>query len=233
MTGEVIVTDSTHIKASASKQRVEKILVEKTPTEYMKMLEQEAQQLEAELQDKRDAAGKKKCGKKRQIQGRKVMREVVSSKTDPDAGYMNRPGKPIGFHYLSHTSIDAKHGIITDVHPTAGNLNDHIPFVERVKVQKGKLGLPIRKIGADKGYDCAEVHHGLEQNGIEGYITPIDPDDDADVIHAGNFLYDQETDTFTCPKGKLLHFTNVDRPGETAIFKIYRAKTRDCKICPP
>jgi len=232
VTGEVIVTDSTHIKASASKQRVEKILVEKTPTEYMKMLEQEAQRLEIELQDKRNAAGKKKCGKKWQIEGRKVMREVVSSKTDPDAGYMNRPGKPIGFHYLSHTSIDAKHGIITDVHATAGNLNDHIPFVERVKVQKGKLGLPIRKIGADKGYDCAEVHHGLEQNGIEGYITPIDPDDDADVIHAGNFLYDQETDTFTCPKGKLLHFTNVDRPSETAIFKIYRAKTRDCKICP-
>jgi len=227
VSGEVIVTDSTHIKASASKQRVEKILVERTPTEYMKVLEQEAQRLESDLQDKRDAAGKKKCGKKRQRQERKVMREVVSSKTDPDAGYMNRPGKPIGFHYLSHTSIDAKHGIITDVHATAGNINDHIPFVERVKVQKGKLGLPIRKIGADKGYDCAEVHYGLELNDVEGYITAIDPDEDTD-----NFLYDQETDTFTCSGGKLLHFTNVDRSNEAAIFKIYRARTRDCKNCP-
>jgi transposase len=67
VTGEVIVTDSTHIKASASRQRVEKIWVEKTPTEYMQMLEQEARQLEAQLQKRREAAGKKKCGKKRQL----------------------------------------------------------------------------------------------------------------------------------------------------------------------
>jgi transposase len=63
VTGEVIVTDSTHIKASASRQRVEKIWVEKTPTEYMQMLEQEAQQLDAQLQQRREAAGKKKCEK--------------------------------------------------------------------------------------------------------------------------------------------------------------------------
>lgn len=153
VTGEVIVTDSTHIRASASRQRVEKVWVEKTPTEYMQTPEQEAQRLEAELQNRREAAGKKKCGKKRQLQKRKVMHEVVSSKTDPDAGYMNRPGKPTGFHYLSHTSLDAKRGIITDVHVTAGNVNDHIPFVERVKVLKRKLRLPIQAIGADKGYD--------------------------------------------------------------------------------
>lgn len=28
-----------------------------------------------------------------------------SSKTDPKSGYMHRPGKPNGFHYLSHTKL--------------------------------------------------------------------------------------------------------------------------------
>jgi transposase len=231
VTGEVIVTDSTHIKASASRQRVEKIWVEKTPTEYMKMLEQEAQQLEAELQRKREAAGKKKCGKKRQIQERKVMHEVVSSKTDPDAGYMNRPGKPVGFHYLSHTSLDAKKGIITDVHVTAGNVNDHIPFVDRVKVLKSKLGLPIQAIGADKGYDYSEVHHGLEQEEVQGYIAPADLSE-AEVIIETDFIYDKETDTFTCPGGKVLHWSHIERLNEAHIVKIYAAKTKDCKVCP-
>ena len=231
VTGDVIVTDSTHIKASASRQRVEKILVEKTPTEYMRTLEQEAQRLEAELQKKRDAAGKKKCGKKQQVQERKVMHEVVSSKTDPDAGYMNRPGKPVGFHYLGHTSIDTKRGIITDVYATAGNVNDHIPFVERVKVQKSRLGLPIKAVGADKGYDYSEVHYGLEQEQIAGYVTPTELSE-AEAIIEADFLYDKETDTFTCPGGKLLKWTHVKRPRGTHIVKVYAASTKDCKTCP-
>jgi hypothetical protein len=60
----VIVTDSTHIKANASMDRTEKVIVEKAPSEYLKELESEAQRLEAELQAKRDEKGKKKCGKK-------------------------------------------------------------------------------------------------------------------------------------------------------------------------
>jgi transposase len=231
VSGEVIVTDSTHIKASASKQRVEKIVVEKTPTEYMKMLEQEAQRLEAQLQDKRDAAGKKKCGKKRQIQERKVKREIVLSKTDPEAGYMNRPGKPVGFHYLSHTSIDTKSGIITDVYATAGNVNDHLPFVERVKVLKSRLGLPIHAIGADKGYDFSEVHHGLELEEINGYVTPAELSEAKAIIET-DFMYDPKTDTFTCPGGKLLNWTHIGRAKDVQFEKIYAAKTKDCKICP-
>lgn len=231
VTGEVIVTDSTHIKASASRQRVEKIWVEKTSTEYMQTLEQEAQRLEADLQNRREATGKKKCGKKRQTQGRKVMHEIVSSKTDPDAGYMNRPGKPVGFHYLSHTSIDAQKGIITDVHVTAGNVNDHLPFLERVKAQKNRLGLPIKAIGADKGYDFSEVHYGLEREQVNGYVTPKELSE-AEAIIEADFMYDKETDTFTCLGGKLLHWTHVERQAGAKVVKIYAAKTKDCKICP-
>lgn len=40
------------------------------------------------------------------------MHEIISSKTDPDAGYMNRLGKSVGFHYLSHTSLDAPKGLL-------------------------------------------------------------------------------------------------------------------------
>ena len=66
VTGEVIVTDSTHIKANVSTSKVEKVVVEKTPFEYVSELEKEPQRLEAELQDKRDAQGKKECGKRRE-----------------------------------------------------------------------------------------------------------------------------------------------------------------------
>ena len=59
VTGEVIVTDSTHIKASAAKGKVEKIAVEKTPSQYLNTLEQEAKKIEKELEEKRKEAGTK------------------------------------------------------------------------------------------------------------------------------------------------------------------------------
>jgi IS5 family transposase len=80
---------------------------------------------------------------------------------------LGRPNKPKGFHYLAHTTIDAKHGIITDIHVTPANINDHEPFTARLRAQQEKFDLPIQKVGADKGYDRSPVHHALEKLGIE------------------------------------------------------------------
>lgn len=87
---------------------------------------------------------------------------------------MSRPGKPGGFHYLGHASIDTKHGIVTDIYVTAGNVNDSQPYVERLQVLEKKYGNKIKKAGADKGYDYASVHRGLENMNIKSYITPYD-----------------------------------------------------------
>ena len=45
------------------------------------------------------------------------------SVTDPDSGFLNRPGKPSGMHYLSHQSLDATHSIIVDVAVTPANVS--------------------------------------------------------------------------------------------------------------
>lgn len=95
--GEIIVTDSTHIKASVSGDKVETVLVAQTPSAYLLELEAKAQELEKKLQAQREAKGNKKCGKKPDPQKGRVMREVKRSITDPDSGLLNRPGKPAGY----------------------------------------------------------------------------------------------------------------------------------------
>ncbi|MDQ0901064.1 hypothetical protein [Paenibacillus sp. V4I7] len=126
--GDVIVTDSTHVKASASLSHSEKVKVDKKPSEYLEELEKEARRLESQRQVERDAGGKKKCGRVKQDRmTTTIQTEVTQSLTDPETGLMNRPKKPIGFHFLSHTSIDTTYGIITDIHVTPGNVNDHEP----------------------------------------------------------------------------------------------------------
>lgn len=229
VTGEVIVTDSTHIKANASINKAEKVIVEKTPSAYLLELEKEAERLERVLEASKEQSGKKSIKKKNKLSERPVSQELVSrSITDPDAGLMKRPGKPIGFHYLGHTSIDPKKGIITDIYVTAGNVNDHQTYVERLKVQEEKFLFKIRSVGADKGYDYAEVHHGLEKLNIEGYIAPFERVSKQDFK---DFPYDSKTDTYICPEGKILKFTRISWDKRNRVNKMYYASQKTCKIC--
>lgn len=230
VTGEIILTDATHIKAHAAKDKLQTVRVEQKPSEYLMELENTAQQMENELRLKRDAEGKKKCGKKPAIKERMVMKKVVQSKTDPDAGLLKRPGKPSGFHYLSHTSLDAKNGIITDVHVTAANLNDFQPYIERIQIQKDKFSLLIQKTGADKGYDYPEVYYGLARMGITGYIPSATKNKSGKGIKPDKFHYDGETDTYQCPEGKSLKYTHINHRGNR-LHKIYAASAKDCKNC--
>jgi transposase len=234
VTGELVVMDSTHIKASASLQKVEKITVDQTPSEYLLVLEQEVQRLERQRQEERETEGKKKCGNPKQKKETQTeAKEISQSRTDSESGLMNRPKKPIGFHYLGHTSVDTKHGIITDIHVTPGNVNDHEPFIRRLAIQQEKFGIDIKQVGADKGYDCAVVHHELEKLKIVGYISPIIKESSIESIGDKPFNYHSDSDTYQCPAGKLLRFTHVEGDGlKVAYSMMYAAKTKDCKACP-
>ncbi|MCQ6564121.1 IS1182 family transposase, partial [Paenibacillus mendelii] len=226
VSGEVVVVDSTHIKANASINKTEKMVVEKKPSEYFKELEQEARRIVSEIdhdpnKKKRGRKPKEECAEK----------EVTKSKTDREAGLLNRSNKPKGFHYLAHTTIDAKHGIITDIHVTPANINDHEPFTARLRAQKDKFNLQIQKVGADKGYDRSPVHHTLEKLEIEGYITPVDADEKH--LQKLGFVYNEKNNTYTCPEGKALSFSHISRHTEKQSFgKVYTSQSKDCKQCP-
>ncbi|MDQ0888882.1 transposase [Paenibacillus sp. V4I9] len=229
VTGKVIVTDSTHIKASASSYYFTMAQVEKEPAEYLKGLEEEAKKLEMKMSEQREQRGHKKPGKERQQQ-QKESKEVKRSCSDPDAGFMNRPGKPTGFHYLAHTSVDPTHGIITDIFATAGNLKDDAPFVSRLARQKTDLKLPLEKVGADKGYDYTHVHYGLHQLDIKGYIATSASRSSSE--HGLTFQYDKNLDSYTCPKDHTLPFTHLTwDTNKKTYYKSYTAKAKHCNEC--
>lgn len=230
VTGETIVTDSTHVKAYANKDKGQAVQIDKKPSDYLLELEKSARQLEEELREKHDAQGNKKRGKKKLLPERQVIKQVIKSTTDPDAGWLSRPGKPKGFHYLNHTSLDVEHGIITDIHVTAANINDFQPYVDRIKRQEEKLGLKINKVGADKGYDYPEVHYGLAKRDVIGYIAPAEKPRSSDVIRPCEFIYDEVHDLYRCPGGKLLKYKHVRKAG-SRVHKVYAASAKDCGKC--
>jgi transposase len=228
VTGDVIVTDSTHIKASAAKDKVQKVVLEKSPSQYLNTLEEEAKKIEKEQENKRKDSAQNKRGRKPKGPSTKTTSVV---KTDPDSGLLKRPGKPSGPHYLAHTSIDTKNGIIVDIHPSAGNVNDCEPYVERLKVIQEKFELDVKNVGADRGYDTTPIHHGLKTLKITGYISPIKNETAFDTMSYHEFRYNTETDTYICQNDKELPFTHLAK-SKGQYYKTYSAKAKECKVCP-
>ena len=58
-------------------------------------------------------------------------REVQQSKSDPESGQLHKEGKPDGFHYSEHRTVDSKHNIVVNVRITPANVNDVEPISDR------------------------------------------------------------------------------------------------------
>ncbi|MHB9112929.1 MAG: transposase [Thermoleophilia bacterium] len=87
--GEAVVTDSTHIKANASYDSKETVVVAKTPRAYWAQLEGEAREIDEENRRARGGGGK--SGRKPQPKGPQV-RERARSMTDPMQGCSHGQG---------------------------------------------------------------------------------------------------------------------------------------------
>ena len=227
--GKLILTDSTHMKASASKRSEHTVMVEKEAAWYMERLDK----YEALEREKLEQAGKIKP--KRAQSARKseaAQAEKTVSSTDPESGFLQRPGKPQGMHYLDHQSVDAKNGIIVDVAVTSGNVTDAAPYLDRVEHMKEHIGLEIEIVGVDSAYDISLVHHELSEKGIR-LISPINDEEPRykAELKKSDFIYNEEEDIFICPQGKRLPLCRLQR-SENNISREYRAERKDCRGCP-
>lgn len=221
--GTVLYTDSTHLKANANKNRFDKAVVAKSRSDYWDALD------DAVTED-RAAHGKAPLPPKDRRAAKKAgERQTRVSRTDPDSGYMVRKGKPEGFFYLDHRTVDGRIGIITDTHATPATVNDSIPYLDRLDRQRARFALDVRAVGLDAGYSTVAIAKGLEDRaitGVTGYrrLTPPRPG----MMAKKEFIYDAEMDGYRCPNGQVLAYSTTDRDG----YRHYRSDPRLCRECP-
>jgi len=227
--GTLILTDSTHVKANASKKTECRVMVEKEASWYMERLDK----YENRERERLEGLGRIKPKKESQKNSdTKEFVERTMSPSDLESGRMNRPGKPEGMHYLDHQSIDAKNGIIVDVAVTPGNATDATPYLDRIEYMQEHIGLDIESVGVDSAYDIGLVHQELSEKGIDLY-TPVNDEKPRYKVEyqRGNFIYDQSEDAFFCPNGKALTVRQLQRL-EYGVYWEYRTDGKDCKGCP-
>ena len=137
--GTTLYTDSTHLKANANKHKFQLQDVQKSTRDYLETLEEDVAR-------DREAHGKKPLKEK---ESTPEVKETKVSTTDPDSGYMVREGKPEGFFYLDHRTVDSRYNIITDTFVTPGNVHDSIPYLNRLDRQRERFGFDIAAVFAD------------------------------------------------------------------------------------
>ena len=107
-----------------------------------------------------DRAAHRKRPLKEQPETEPETKEIKVSRTDKDSGYMVRDGKPKGFFYLDHRTVDGRHAIITDTHVTPANVHDSVPYLGRLDRQRERFGFDIRAVGVDAGYAAGPSRRG-------------------------------------------------------------------------
>lgn len=148
--------------------------------------------------------------------------------TDPDSGFLMRDGKPRGFFYLDHRTVDAKYNIIVDTFITPGNVSDSEPYLERLKVQKGKFGFNVEAAALDSGYFTGYICKKLKEQKIFMVMGYRRFGAQKRVMPKRKFKYIPEKDVYVCPMGILLPYSTTDRKGN----RQYKSNPKDCVHCP-
>lgn len=225
--GHFLYTDSTHIKANANKRKFQPVQVKDKLMEYLKELQQDIDQQRQEIgkepfnrDDDDPSSGTPSQGKEH---------EVKQSTTDPESGFMTRDGKPQGFFYLDHRTVDGCHNLIVDCHVTAANINDARPYPSRLERIWDRFNFDTWCVGVDAGYKTAYIAKFLRDHriyGVAGYRRKPHPN--KDMFYPREFKYDAQHDIYVCPFNKVLTLKTVDRRG----YRQYKTDVKHCESCP-
>jgi len=217
--GRVLYTDSTHLKANANKGKYDLEMIAKSRADYW-------DDLDRDIDDDRAAHGKAPLKEKERVP---EIKETKVSRADPDSGYMVRDGKPKGFFYLDHRTVDGKFSIITDTYATPANVHDSIVYLSRLDRQRERFDFDVKAVGLDAGYASAGIARGLEDRaitGVTGYRNPTPPKDG--MMRKSKYAYEPTADGYRCPQGQLLTYATTDRDG----YRHYTSDPAICRTCP-
>ena len=219
--GEILYTDSTHIKAKANKHKKFLVTVPVTPKEYM-------DELNAQIDLDRKVLGKKPFDHDDDPDDPNGSKTRMVSKTDPDSGQQTRDGKPDGFHYSEHRTVDSKNNVIVNVHVEPANINDITPVPAILQEIEQRLGCLPKYMGFDAGYHSAGIAHLMENKDIQAVIGYRRHTHATETFGKYRFKYDWEYDFYICPEKQRLYWKTTNRNG----FREYYSDAKQCADCP-
>jgi transposase len=256
ITLEQVMHDGTKIRAYASADTFRR---EDRIREYLVAAEQQVKTLDEQAQEETSARRKKareRAARERKDKLEQAVKELEAIKkskpsqeskektrvsiTDPDARIMKTAEGGYSSSYNAQISTDAANGVIVGVAVTQSHADykDLMPAIGVIEKNTGKLP---KQVVVDGGFTSRENILAVATKGVElvGSLSDTSGQIEAQLakrgvseeFHPHHFIYDSETDTYTCPAGKLLTFRSKEAtPGKVAFA--YHAWSEDCSACP-
>lgn len=259
ITMERVMHDGTKIKASASDGTFRR---EERVREFLKLADEQVTAMGDPKKDdisKREHKAQERVSRERKERLELALKElekirlVKSDKeskeqarvsiTDPEARIMKHGNGGFAPGYNAQISTDSAHGIIVGAYITQ-NPTDASELIPALNAIKKNLGKFPDKIVADGGYTNLQNIVDTENSGVNFIgslgdraapsksLGKLKSHGIEEAFYPDKFIFNPDTDTFTCPTGKILRLNGRDKEHGSYIRFRYLAKAKDCHACP-
>jgi len=220
--GQKLFLDSSLIDADASNNSV-------VDTHSLKRhLNNSYRELENRLADK-DEITKELQGGSQGVNARYV------STTDPDASIVRR-GKP-KLQYQTHRAVDPGYEVITATEMTPGAVNEAHRLTFLLDSHQENTGKKAETVVADSKYGTIENYLACYDRGVKAHIPDLDRNRKnkgrrKGIFSEDRFSYDQESDTYQCPAGKILKPQSLHKNRQSIDYSAPRKECARCELRP-
>lgn len=110
--------------------------------------------------------------------------------------------------------------------------DDHAQLLPMVEAAAANLGEQAETTLADAGYHSGENLSGMAGRSQSVLMPEAQAKALANPYHKDAFVYDPDSETYTCPLGQALHYSTDRRDRKGRPARIYRATPSACRACP-
>jgi len=129
--------------------------------------------------------------------------------TDPDSTLVRHGAGRSLPSYKNHRVLDDKEGVITVAKTTTGVRDDGAELMDGVKAHEEITGKKAKAVIADCKYGIASNFIALAEKGIRSHMADLkgrqNNHREEGIYGQECFVYDAQSDTFTCPAGMKLY----------------------------
>ncbi|MBX3374913.1 MAG: IS5 family transposase [Phycisphaeraceae bacterium] len=106
------------------------------------------------------------------FRGEKRSNRTHRSGTDPEARLYTKTSGVAYLQHMMHVVTENRHGIgVAIMASRADGYAERKSYVRLVDRVRRRMGIRPRTLGTDKGYDCAELLHALEERGVRPHVA--------------------------------------------------------------
>jgi transposase len=214
--GKHLTVDATPVRANASLESLQEMVVPFGAEEYLQKVEAEKQKGDQEPLPNT---------------GRKYSNRTHRSKTDPDARIYSKKFMKTRLVYSDNILMDNSSRIILDVEVTDPNLNQEGQAAgEMVRRSRFEYGIIPETLGGDKAYGSGPAVRSICEAGVKPHVSKSKRQSrNGEIFGKEAFEYDAEKDRMICPAGNPMRRRTTHKHNRQTEYVAGRSV---CAVCP-